>query len=105
MSGFRDIEREMIESIDIEALEREFGITPRPPAPEPKPQENKPRLKTKAESTICKKTGKVQFDTAQEAIDALKAWKMRDRKICWDLPRLRVYKCKKCHKMHLGKIS
>ena len=98
-----DFERQMLDSIDVEAIAREFGdksITTIKPIEK---TAMSPELKTKGESTICKKTGKIQFENALIAIEALKQWKMKDRDMCWDLKHLRIYKCKKCHQFHLGK--
>ena len=87
--------------IDVEAIAREFDVPPPPPL---KPiKEPEPRFKTKAESTMCKKTGKVQFETAPMAQEALRRWKMKDRSVCWDLGRMRIFKCKHCHQFHMGK--
>lgn len=93
-------ERDML-AIDIEAIQKE--LDPRPIPVHKSKVVQAPRIKTAAESTRCKWTKKVQFDTAPEAIEALRRWKMKDRDMCWDLGRMRIYKCKKCHKMHLGK--
>ena len=110
MGSFDDIEREMLESIDVEAIERSFGIvekcdkvTSLTKTDKPVEQMKVTVIKTAAESTRCKWTGKVQFDTAPEAIEALRRWRLRDRDVCWDAPRLRIYRCKKCHKHHMGK--
>ena len=105
MRSLDDFEREMLETIDVEAIAREFGEHP---ITNIKPTENSgmspaPSIKTKAESIICKKTGKVQFENALIALEALRQWKMRDPTVCWDLKHLRVYQCKKCHQFHLGK--
>jgi hypothetical protein len=104
MVSCRNFEEEMLASIDVEAIAREFDTQPAPEPEEPK-QEPKRQIPTAAESTRCKKTGKVQFKNALIAIEALKRWKMVDPKICWDLKRVRVYKCKKCHQFHLGKSN
>lgn len=118
--SFDKIEQEMLQSIDVDKIVEELGL--------PSGTENKksgfdelcdiesrngltygsPKAiartrKTKRESSRCKKTGKIQFETAQEAIEAYRHWKMVDRDVCWDMRRMRIYKCKKCHKLHLGK--
>jgi len=107
--SFRDMEREMLESIDIEAIERSFGIVEEADCVKLTKIDKPPEkmkvtvIKTAAESTRCKWSGKVQFDTTSEAMGALKRWQMKDRNVCWDLRRMRIYKCKKCHKLHMGK--
>lgn len=88
-------------AIDVEAIAQE--LDPRPiPTQKPKVDKRR-RAKTAAESTRCKWTKKVQFDTTSEAIEALRRWQMKDRDVCWDLRRMRIYKCKKCHKLHMGR--
>ena len=97
---FSDFKQEM-EEIDLDALAAEFGITA--PKPSESTVESVRPLTSKTESTRCKKTGKIQFATAPIAQAALKHWKMVDPSVCWDLKRMRIYKCKKCHQFHLGK--
>ena len=102
MREMNDFEREMLENIDVEAIAREFE--PKLSIERCSPQTpTKPQIKTVAESTRCKKTGKVQFADALIALEALRQWKMKDPNMCWDLKRMRVYRCKKCHQFHLGK--
>lgn len=95
-----EFKREM-EQIDLDALAAEFGMAA-PKLPESTVGVVKP-LTTKTESTRCKTTDKIQFATAPLAQAALKHWKMVDPSICWDLKRIRIYKCKKCHQFHMGK--
>lgn len=109
--SFRDMEREMLENIDVEAIERAHRIANECDHVVSITKIDKPVekikvtsiLKTAAESTRCKWSGKVQFDTTSEAMGALKRWQMKDRNVCWDLRRMRIYKCKKCYKLHMGK--
>lgn len=93
--------KQEMEQIDLDALAAEFGI-PAPKSLEPAVEAVKP-LTTKTESTRCKKTGKIQFATPLIAQAALKHWKMVDPSVCWDLKRMRIYKCKKCHQFHMGR--
>lgn len=101
-------EEEMLK-IDVEAIAREFGEHPilrfrrGPRSKGMGTAEDHLHVPTKNEASKCKKTGKVQFETAPIAQEALRRWKMRDPEVCWNLKRLRIYKCKKCHKFHLGK--
>lgn len=90
-----------MEQIDLDALAAEFGI-PAPKSLASTVEAVKP-LTTKTESTRCKATHKIQFATAPLAQAALKHWKMVDPSMCWDLKRIRIYKCKKCHQFHMGK--
>jgi len=110
VDSFRDIEREMLKNIDVEAIERAHRIANECDNVLSVTKTDKPvervkvtMIKTAAESTRCKWTRKVQFDTTSEAMEALRRWQMRDRNVCWDLRRMRIYKCKKCHKLHMGK--
>jgi len=99
---YNDLEEEMLRRIDVAAIAQEFGEHPITTVKSAKKAGMS--IQTKANSTRCKKTGKVQFADALIAIEALRQWQMKDPDMCWDIKRLRVYKCKKCHQFHLGKI-
>lgn len=51
----------------------------------------------------CKKTGKVQYRTFPIAQAALRNWLMVDPDAAQDAKRFRIYKCEKCHQLHIGK--
>lgn len=97
--GFEDYEAAMLRELDLDRVEREFGQ--QFPVKEQKVDEPAPRRIVSAGR--CRKTGKVQFYNAADAMEALRSWLKRDPRVCWDKQRLRIYQCKKCHKFHLGK--
>jgi len=55
------------------------------------------------EQKRCRKTGKIQYESAIDAIELLKHWRQRDPSVCWDKDRMRIYQCEYCNKFHLGR--